>query len=76
MHEPPTESAFRVILQHQYSVTLTTKTGTAPPGNAGEIKRHPEVEALLVARDNRTERMKKVLSSLTEKRTDAPPLLR
>ncbi len=31
---------------------------------AGEIKRHPEVETLLVAGDNRTEVMKKVLNWL------------
>jgi hypothetical protein len=35
------------------------------PG-AGEIKRHPEVETLLVTRDNRTEVMKKALNWLTE----------
>ena len=28
---------------------------------ADEIKRHPEVEVLLVTRDNRTEVMKKIL---------------
>ena len=33
---------------------------------ADEIKRHPEVETLLVTRDNRTEVMKKVLSWLAE----------
>jgi len=33
---------------------------------ADEIKRHPEVETLLVTRDNRTEAMKKVLDWLTE----------
>jgi len=33
---------------------------------AGEIKRHPEVEVLLVARDNRTEVMRKVSTSLAE----------
>ena len=33
---------------------------------AGEIKRRPEVETLLVPRDNRTEVMKKVLNWLTE----------
>jgi len=33
---------------------------------ADEIKRHPEVETLLVTRDNRTEVMKKVLNWLTE----------
>jgi hypothetical protein len=33
---------------------------------AGEIKRHPEVEVLPVARGNRTERMKKVLNWLKE----------
>jgi nucleoside-triphosphatase THEP1 len=33
---------------------------------ADEIKRHPEVETLLVTRDNRTEVMQKVLSRLTE----------
>jgi nucleoside-triphosphatase THEP1 len=33
---------------------------------AGEIKRHPEVEALLVTRDNRTEVMRKVLDWLAE----------
>jgi len=33
---------------------------------ADEIKRHPEVEALLVTRDNRTEVMRKVLNWLTE----------
>ncbi|MFW6105206.1 MAG: NTPase [Chloroflexota bacterium] len=32
---------------------------------ADEIKRHPEVEVLLVTRDNRTEVMKKVLNWLT-----------
>ena len=35
------------------------------PG-AGEIKRHPEVETLPVARDDRTEVMKKLLTWLTE----------
>jgi nucleoside-triphosphatase THEP1 len=34
--------------------------------SADEIKRHPEVEALLVTRDNRTEVMKKVLNWLME----------
>jgi len=33
---------------------------------ADEIKRHPEVETLLITRDNRTEVMKKVLNWLTE----------
>jgi len=33
---------------------------------ADEIKRHPEVEVLLVTRDNRTEVMNKVLAWLTE----------
>jgi nucleoside-triphosphatase len=33
---------------------------------ADEIKRHPEVETLLVTRDNRTEVMKKVSNWLTE----------
>ncbi|MDH4269254.1 MAG: nucleoside-triphosphatase, partial [Dehalococcoidia bacterium] len=33
---------------------------------ADQIKRHPEVEVLLVTRDKRTEVMKKVLSSLME----------
>jgi nucleoside-triphosphatase len=33
---------------------------------ADEIKRHPEVEVLLVTRDNRNEVMKKVLNWLTE----------
>jgi nucleoside-triphosphatase len=33
---------------------------------ADEIKRHPEVETLLVTRDNRTEIMRKVLNWLTE----------
>jgi nucleoside-triphosphatase THEP1 len=33
---------------------------------ADEIKRHPEVEVLLVTRDNRTEVMKKVLNWLEE----------
>jgi nucleoside-triphosphatase len=33
---------------------------------ADEIKRHPEVETLLVTRDNRTEVMRKVLSWLAE----------
>jgi nucleoside-triphosphatase len=33
---------------------------------ADEIKRRPEVEVLLVTRDNRTEIMKKVLNWLTE----------
>jgi len=33
---------------------------------ADEIKRHPEVETLLVTRDNRTEAMRKVLNWLTE----------
>jgi len=31
---------------------------------ADQIKRHPEVEVLLVTRDNRTEVMKKVLNWL------------
>jgi hypothetical protein len=34
--------------------------------DAGEIKRRPEVETLLVTRDNRTEVMRKVLNWLTE----------
>jgi len=34
---------------------------------ADEIKRHPEVEVLLVTRDNRTEVMRKVLNWLTER---------
>jgi nucleoside-triphosphatase len=34
---------------------------------ADEIKRHPEVETLLVTRDNRTGAMRKVLTWLTEK---------
>jgi hypothetical protein len=34
---------------------------------AGEIKRHPEVETLPAARDDRTEVMKKVLNWLTER---------
>lgn len=33
---------------------------------AGEIKRRPQVETLLVTRDNRTEVMRKVLGSVTE----------
>ena len=33
---------------------------------ADEIKRHPEVETLLITRDNRTEVMRKVLNWLTE----------
>jgi hypothetical protein len=33
---------------------------------AGEIKRHPEVETLLVTRDNPTEVMRKVLNWLAE----------
>ena len=33
---------------------------------ADEIKRHPEVEVLLVTRDNRTEAVRKVLNWLTE----------
>jgi nucleoside-triphosphatase THEP1 len=33
---------------------------------ADEIKRRPEVEVLLVTRDNRTEVMRKVLNWLTE----------
>ena len=33
---------------------------------ADEIKRHPDVETLLVTRDNRTEVMRKVLNWLTE----------
>jgi len=36
------------------------------PPLAGEIKRHPEVETLLVSRDNHTEGMKKVLDWLVE----------
>ena len=34
---------------------------------ADEIKRHPEVETLLVTRDNRTEVMGKVLNWLMER---------
>jgi hypothetical protein len=37
------------------------------PWNSDEIKRHPEVEVLLVARDNRTEVMKKVSNWLMER---------
>jgi nucleoside-triphosphatase THEP1 len=33
---------------------------------ADQIKRHPEVEVLLVTRENRTEVIKKVLNWLTE----------
>jgi nucleoside-triphosphatase THEP1 len=33
---------------------------------ADEIKRHPEVEVVLVTRDNHAEVMKKVLNWLTE----------
>jgi hypothetical protein len=33
---------------------------------ADEIKRHPEVETLLVTRDNRTEVMRKIQNWLTE----------
>lgn len=33
---------------------------------ASEIKRHPEVETLLAARDDRTEVMRKALNRLTE----------
>jgi nucleoside-triphosphatase THEP1 len=33
---------------------------------ADEIKRHPEVEVLLVTRDNRNEVMEKVLGWLTQ----------
>jgi nucleoside-triphosphatase THEP1 len=33
---------------------------------ANRIKRHPEVEVLLVTRDNRTQVMKKVLNWLRE----------
>jgi hypothetical protein len=35
--------------------------------NTDEIRRHPEVETLLVTRDNRTEIMRKVLGRLTER---------
>jgi hypothetical protein len=41
---------------------------------AGEIKRHPEVEVLPVARGNRTERMKKVLNRLKEGGGLRPPV--
>jgi hypothetical protein len=34
--------------------------------SADEIKRHPEIEVLLVIRDNRTEVMRRVLNWLTE----------
>ena len=37
-----------------------------PRAFAGEIKRHPEVEALPVTRDNRAEVMKKILNWLME----------
>ena len=37
---------------------------------ADQIKRHPQVETILVTRDNRTEVMKRVLSWLAE---DSPP---
>jgi nucleoside-triphosphatase THEP1 len=33
---------------------------------ADEIKRHPEIEVLLVTRDNRTEVMNKLLNWLTD----------
>ena len=38
---------------------------------ADDIKRHPEVEVLLVTRDNRTEVMQKILDWLTEGCTEA-----
>ena len=38
-----------------------------PHAFAGEIKRHPEVEALPVTRDNRAEVMKDVLDRPTER---------
>jgi nucleoside-triphosphatase THEP1 len=40
------------------------------PAFANEIKRHHEVETLLVTRDNRTEVMRKVLSWLTERHSE------
>jgi len=44
---------------------MTRKAGWYP-WDAGEIKRHPEVETLLVARDNRNEAVKKTLDWLME----------
>jgi len=37
------------------------------PGNAGQIKRRPEVEALLVARDNGKDAVKEILDWLMER---------
>ena len=60
--------------QFREAVTLAISSGKKVLGTiilnphlfADEIKRHPEVETLLVTRDNRTEVMKKVLNWLME----------
>jgi nucleoside-triphosphatase len=59
--------------QFREAVTLAINSGKKVLGTimlnphpfADEIKRHPEVETLLVTRDNRTEVMRKVLNWLT-----------
>jgi len=49
-------------------VGLTTTVPLEFSGlSAGEVKRRPEVETLLVTRDNRTEVMRKVIGWLTVK---------
>jgi formylmethanofuran dehydrogenase subunit A len=55
--------SFLVSLEFFPNKVLGT-TMLNPHPFAGEIKRHPEVEVLLAARDNRTEVMKKVLNWL------------
>jgi nucleoside-triphosphatase len=62
-------------LQFREAVTQAINSGKKVLGTimlnphpfANEIKRHPEVEVLLITRDNRTEVMKKVLNWITEK---------
>jgi nucleoside-triphosphatase THEP1 len=65
------------LLSSQFRETVTQVTNSGkkvlgtimlnPHPFADEIKRHPEVETLLVTRDNRTEVMKKVLNWLTKR---------
>ena len=60
--------------QFREAVTLAINSGKKVLGTimlnphpfADEIKRHPEVETLLVTRDNRTGAMRKILNWLTE----------
>jgi nucleoside-triphosphatase THEP1 len=55
---------FRIVTLGGQKVLGTIMLNPHPFAN--EIKRHPEVEVLLVTRDNRTQVMKKVLNWLRE----------